>query len=102
MSDDGSWSRQVCWALVHPERMKACNELSFSGRLYLDLNNKGAQTWATRFQQHLRSMCNDIPKHTISQLTQALRAADLLDKAVRLLHSVVDGDPDDSDVHPYA
>ena len=68
------------WALHHPDRVKAGNELRDHEKPTLKSTYNGKK--AAAFQQRCRQLAPDIPDHTINNLIQVLATSDAFDHLV--------------------
>ena len=77
---DDDWPTLVKWALYHPERVKAGNELRDHEKPILKTTYDGNK--AKAFRQRCRQLAPDIPDKNLKHLIRTLAASDAFDHLV--------------------
>ena len=77
---DEDWPTTVKWALYHPERVKAGNELQDHEKPILKTTYDGHK--AKAFRQRCRQLAPDIPDKNLKHLIRTLAASDAFDHLV--------------------
>ena len=80
MSKAEEWAKKVKWALNHPERVKAGNELRDDEKPILRSRYDGKK--ARAFRQRCRQLAPDIPDSNLQHMIKVLAASDAFDHLV--------------------